>query len=215
VLVHDYLTVDGTKISKSLGNTVDPVALVDRYGTDALRWWLLRAVPRVGDADFTVAGLVETANRDLANGIGNLARRVASLVHARSAETPSLTNGDPSDVGAAALKHAVERLPSRIDDALDRFAFRSALEASVETVAGANRYLELTRPWERTGAGSNVDAVLHDVVTAARVVATELAPFVPGFSARALDALGERGYPPTPSAVLFPRLIDQGAVSAE
>jgi len=215
VLVHDYLTVDGTKISKSLGNTVDPVALVDRYGTDALRWWLLRAVPRVGDADFTVAGLVETANRDLANGIGNLARRVASLVHARSAETPSLTNGDPSDVGAAALKHAVERLPSRIDDALDRFAFRSALEASVETVAGANRYLELTRPWERTGAGSNVDAVLHDVVTAARVVATELAPFVPGFSARALDALGERGDPPTPSAVLFPRLIDQGAVSAE
>lgn len=206
VLVHDYLTVDGTKISKSLGNTVDPVALVDRFGTDALRWWLLRAVPRVGDADFTVAGLVDTANRDLANGVGNLVSRVVSLVYARRPETALRQNGKAGDARAVALREAVDRLPTCIDDALDRFDFRGALGSSLETVAEANRYLELTRPWERA-ASSNVDAVLHEVVTAARVVATELAPFVPGFSARAVAALGERGDPPAATAVLFPRLV--------
>ena len=143
VLVHDYLTVDGTKISKSLGNRVDPVALVDRFGTDALRWWLLRAVPRVGDADFTVAGLVDTANRDLANGVGNLVSRVVSLVHARRPETTSHRDRGAGGSRAVVLQEAVGRLRTRIDDALRRFDFRSALEAALEPVAEANRYLEL------------------------------------------------------------------------
>jgi methionyl-tRNA synthetase len=207
VLVHDYLTVDGTKISKSLGNTVDPLALVDRFGTDALRWWLLRAVPRVGDADFTVAGLVDVVNRDLANGVGNLVRRVVSLVHAREAATAVPANGAVSDGRAAALNDAVARLPVRIDDALERFDFRGALEAVAETVAEANRYLERTRPWERTAVRSDVDAALHAVVAAARGVARELAPFVPDFSSRALVAL-DAG---TPTGLLFPRLVDPAA----
>jgi methionyl-tRNA synthetase len=169
-------------------------------------------VPRVGDADFTVAGLVETVNRDLANGIGNLARRVASLVHTRPAD---VAYADASDEDAAALKHAVERLPTRVDDALERFDFRAALDAPLQTVAEANRYLELTRPWQRQEADSDVDAVLHEVLTAARVVAREVTPFVPDFSARALDALGERGDRPPTAEVLFPRLVDGGAASGE
>jgi methionyl-tRNA synthetase len=211
LFVHDYLTVAGTKISKSLGNTVDPVALVDRFGTDALRWWLLRSVPRVGDGDFTVAGLVDAANCDLANGVGNLVRRVASLTHARG-RGPVPPGGGAADGNAAALSAAVRGLPGRIDAALDRFDFRGALEAALGTVAEANRYLEVSRPWERTATRSDVDAVLRAVVTAARVVAHELAPFVPGFAARALAALGEDGDPPPPtSAVLFPRLVEPAA----
>ena len=200
LFVHDYLTVDGTKISKSLGNSVDPVALVDGFGTDALRWWLLRSVARVGDSDFTVAALVDAANRDLANGIGNLVRRVTSLVHApRDASSGRAAAGD-----AEPLRNATAELPARIDDALDRFDFRGALDATTDTVAAANRYLEQKRPWER---GPDADAVLREVVAAARIVARELTPFVPGFAARALDALGEQGDPPPPSgAVLFPRL---------
>ena len=81
VLVHDYLTTDGHKISKSGGGTPDPVALARQFGTDSVRWWLLREVPRVGDADFTVARLVARANADLAGGLGNLVSRTVTMVH--------------------------------------------------------------------------------------------------------------------------------------
>src|SRR5262249_47461503 len=81
ILVHDYLTVDGQKISKSAGAHVDPVELAERYSTDALRWWLLREVPRVGDVDFTVDRLVSRANDELASGVGNLVNRVVTMIH--------------------------------------------------------------------------------------------------------------------------------------
>src|SRR5262249_21367055 len=72
LLVHDYVTANGRKIGKSLGNAVDTEALVDRYGVDAVRWWLAREVPRVGEADFTEERLVAATDRDLAHGVGNL-----------------------------------------------------------------------------------------------------------------------------------------------
>jgi len=83
ILVHDYLTVESRKISKSAGPSAssDPVALAGRYGADALRWWLLREVPRRGDTDFTVGKLIDRANEDLANGLGNLVNRVVSMAH--------------------------------------------------------------------------------------------------------------------------------------
>jgi methionyl-tRNA synthetase len=81
ILVHDYLTIDGRKISKSSGATADPAQLVEQVGTDAVRWWLLREVPRVGDADFTLDRLVERANAELAGGLGNLVHRTITMIH--------------------------------------------------------------------------------------------------------------------------------------
>ncbi|GIG59337.1 hypothetical protein Lfu02_37090 [Longispora fulva] len=99
ILVHDYLTVDGHKISKSSGVGVDPVALASRYGTDAVRWWLLREVPRVGDADFTEARLIARANGDLAGGVGNLVHRVTTLARRHGLTWPGAAGPGPSDAG--------------------------------------------------------------------------------------------------------------------
>jgi methionyl-tRNA synthetase len=206
LFVHDYLTVDGTKISKSLGNAVDPVALADRFGTDALRWWLLRNAPRGTDADFTVAGLVDTANRDLANGVGNVVRRVATLAQLRSGVEFEAPAADEGVRATSALRAAAAELPARVDRALERFDFRSALEAVTDTVAEVNRLLEATRPWENTAERCDVAPVLREAVSATRVVARELEPFVPGFAQRARLALGADGVPPAPTTVLFPRL---------
>jgi methionyl-tRNA synthetase len=113
ILVHDYLTINGNKISKSGGGqgagggSADPAALASRYGTDAVRWWLLREVPRVGDTDFTAGRLVARANDDLANGAGNLVSRVVTLVHKyrdgkvplrqcrAASETPAVAGPEP------------------------------------------------------------------------------------------------------------------------
>jgi len=162
ILVHDYLTIDGHKISKSrLGGAAapggaqdaDPVTLAAAYGTDAVRWWLLREVPRVGDADFTVARLIARANDDLANDLGNLVNRVISLVHRyRGGKVPgapgpgAVQAGAPD--GAAALALACGRAAQRRSAALDAFDFRAATAAVWDIVGEANRYVERIRPWE-------------------------------------------------------------------
>ena len=188
IFVHDYLTIDGRKISKSAAagprGTSDPVALTAAYGADALRWWLLREVPRVGDTDFTVDKLIARANEDLANGLGNLVNRVVSLVHSyrngvvRPCTRPEGTSrwlaaatsphdGAPDHghapdwpAGAATLRETIERTPEAVRSALARFDFRAAAAAVFEIVEQANRYVEAAAPWhlaraERAGDGAD------------------------------------------------------------
>jgi methionyl-tRNA synthetase len=186
ILVHDYLTIDGQKISKSnVGGagavgTADPVRLAQAYGTDAVRWWLLREVPRVGDADFTVARLVARANDDLANGLGNLVNRVVSLVHRyRQGKVPSaplaagLGTGGPGGLAAGRLGPgaagpgggqaagrlvaAGEQAAQRKAAALEAVDFRAATAAVWEIVEQANRYVEQVRPWELASAERDGD----------------------------------------------------------
>ncbi|MGH3303561.1 MAG: methionine--tRNA ligase [Streptosporangiaceae bacterium] len=179
IVVHDYLTVGGSKISKSAATaqqeSSDPVALVRAYGVDALRWWLLREVPRAGDTDFTVDKLIGRANQDLANGLGNLVSRVSSIAHAyrngvvrpcrrphgtsrwlaaaadRCPPGPATAPGAliapdwPAD--AAALADTIERTPDAVRSALARFDFRAAAAAVFEIVEQANRYIEVAEPW--------------------------------------------------------------------
>jgi methionyl-tRNA synthetase len=178
VLVHDYLTIDGRKISKSGGGTADPVELVREFGTDAVRWWLLREVPRVGDADFTTGRLVERANADLAGGVGNLVSRTVAMVHRyRGGVVPGgsypgglvsgggqVSAGPPgsgpagtgpavaylavADPAATELAEACLRAPDLVRAALDDYDFRAATGAVWRIVDAANRYIEQATPWQ-------------------------------------------------------------------
>jgi methionyl-tRNA synthetase len=234
IFVHDYLTVDGRKISKSAAgaDSNDPVALAGSYGADALRWWLLRDVPRVGDTDFTVDKLVARANEDLANGLGNLVNRVVSLVHtyrngavrpcARPAGTSrwlaAATGPDHGSPGwpadAAALRDTIERTPEAVRAALARFDFRTAATAVLAIVEQANRYVEATAPWhlaraERAGdaaAGERLDQVLGALIATCQILASEIWPFLPDLAARVATACNDfDGKLPRPRPV-FPRI---------
>lgn len=225
ILVHDYLTVGGRKISKSSGTTVDPAGLAADVGTDAVRWWLLREVPRVGDADFTLERLVARANSDLAGGLGNLVNRVVTMIHRyRDGRLP--TSGSVP-AGAERLVETYANVPREIDAALDEFDFRRAAAALWTIVEEANRCIEITRPWElakaerggehgergergeriaRKETAERLDGVLAVLLQACLFLADRLTPFLPGASARiteqctAIDGV-------LPSATpLFPRL---------
>ncbi len=199
VFVHGYLTVEGQKIGKSLGNAVDPLALIDRYGTDALRWYLLREIHPMADADFSVARLIARYNTDLADDLGNLLNRANAMLHRyRGGIVPS---SDPLAAQIPAvgdLEALAGALPERVRAALDRFDARAALEAIWELVTRCNRAVDETAPWllyraERTGdvaAGGQLDAVLYALLEGVRLTAVHLEPFLPGASARLLAALG-------------------------
>ena len=190
VLVHDYLTVGGRKISKSAGVTVDPSEVVARYGTDAVRWWLLREVPRHGDADFTEDRLVARADDELANGLGNLVNRTVAMVHRyRDGRVPDArTPGSGTPRGAldsAELDAAIASAPGAIGAALEAFDFRRATGAVQAIVDAANRYVNRTRPWELARTeDAGLDAVLATLVRACRETAVRLAPFLPDAAAR-------------------------------
>jgi methionyl-tRNA synthetase len=194
IFVHDYLTVGGQKISKSAGGAVDPVALVDSYGTDAVRWWLLREVPRVGDADFTEERLIARADEDLANGLGNLVNRVVTMVcRFLDGHVP-----DPAD--------DLVEVSGAVHEALEAYDFRRAAAAVWTIVEEANRYVERTQPWRRQPAAR--EAALGTLVHACRVLAGQLEPFLPTAAARVAAAVdGERLARPVP---LYPRLVDAG-----
>ncbi|MEV7007768.1 methionine--tRNA ligase [Streptosporangium sp. NPDC051022] len=217
ILVHDYLTVGGRKISKSGGAIVDPVELVASYGVDAVRWWLLRDVPRVGDADFTVERLVARCDDELANGLGNLVNRVVGMVHRyrdglvpeRAVSASGGPSGDPSSGPSggeiAALDRARARARDTVADALHDFDFRTATGAVLAIVDEANRYVNQVKPWRLAQEGSPLlGPILGALVATCREVADLLAPFLPDASARiAVQCAGKPLPPPEP---IFPRL---------
>ena len=199
IVVHDYLTAGGRKISKSSGSAADPVALAAEYGPDAVRWWLLREVPRVGDADFTVERMIARADDELANGFGNLVNRVVAMIHRyRGGRVPAAR---VVAAGGEALEVAVRQAGGLIAAALADFDFRQATAAVWAIADEANRFINRTRPWELARAerarsseltraerdgedGQGLNAVLGALFEACTALGRELAPFLPDAAAR-------------------------------
>lgn len=199
IYVHDYLTVNGDKISKSTGNTIDPAGLVEAYGEDALRWWFASDVPRVGDTDFTEQRLVARVNQDLANGYGNLVNRIVTLAEKhRPRGVPLPAAGDP-------LADLADRTRSDIDEALSRFDIRSAASVVETLIRESNTYIQQRRPWEQAGDRSTdpdgFDHTIGVLLDTASVIADLLEIFVPGIATRARARLEGKA-----SGIIQPRL---------
>ncbi|MDQ6819474.1 MAG: methionine--tRNA ligase [Actinomycetota bacterium] len=195
VLVHDYLTVGGAKLSKSAAaESTAPLELATRFGSDALRWWFLRDVPRFGDADFRLPLLAARAN-ELADELGNFVNRTIVLRSGSAGRVAPSTSGPPA--GGARLHAAILAAPRSIDDALAHYDFRTATAALWEIVVQGNRFISSARPWElsphaREGdasARARLQAVLELLAQACTTIAFELRPFLPGAADRITDAI--------------------------
>jgi methionyl-tRNA synthetase len=196
IFVHDYLTVEGQKLSKSLDTAIDPLHVIERYGPDALRWWFLRDVPRNGDADFREELIAVRAN-ELADRLGNLINRTIALVSRNPPTGVRRALEGPPEAGP--LRARCRDLPSAIDETLAAFDLRSATAALWEVVAEANRFVAATQPWElakaaRGGdaeASERLDAVLTVLLDACRVITSELQPFLPVAAERIAAVLAD------------------------
>ncbi|MDQ3657057.1 MAG: methionine--tRNA ligase [Chloroflexota bacterium] len=196
VNVHEFLMVDGEKISKSRGNTVDPVEIAALYGRDALRYWLLREMPRTGDGNFSHERLISRYNEDLGNDLGNLVNRSVSMLHRyRDGVVPrvaSVTDGE------SPLAEVADGLGDRIQAAFDAFDFRQAIAAAWELVSAANKYIDDTKPWELAKAAKNggetandrLDVVLADLIETIRLLAVHLSPFIPDGAEKIANQVG-------------------------
>ena len=228
VFAHGWWTNEGQKISKSLGNVIDPLALVETYGLDQVRYFLLREVPFGNDGDFSHRAMVGRMNNDLANDFGNLAQRVLSMIAKNcAAAVPQL--GDPTDADEALLGQA-RALHGRLRGEYQEQAFHRALEATWEVVSAANRYVDEQAPWAlKKSDPPRMATVLYVLAETVRHLAILTQPVMPDAMARMLDqlavpedkrsfaALGEALAPgtalPKPEGV-FPRLVETEEVQA-
>ena len=191
VFGHGFLTREGQKMGKSLGNVLDPEVLLDRCGTDAVRWYLLRDIQFGDDGDFQQQRFVDLINNDLANTIGNLLNRTSSMARKwfEDAVPPGRDGAGPDHPLAQQATKAV----SKSLEGLERLAFKTSSEALLQLAIAANGHLNDTAPWSRMkqpGQESAVAIDLYAVLEAARIVGVLLAPLLPDLSARILEQLG-------------------------
>jgi methionyl-tRNA synthetase len=225
VFAHGWWTNEGQKISKSLGNVIDPLHLVERYGLDQTRYFLMREVPFGNDGDFRKSAIIGRINSELANGFGNLAQRTLSLIARNCSDAlPERAAATEDDT---ALLAAAGALPAAMGAALARQLFHEALEEAWRVIRAANGYIDRQAPWAlRRTDPARMAAVLRVLADAIRVIATVLLPFMPDAMARMLDQLGvaaeARDFAalarPTPAGTplpeprgVFPRYVDSAA----
>lgn len=191
--VHGYLTVDGRKIGKSLGNALDPNELVRDVSATALRHYLLKHVPPFKDADFSRARLVAAHDAELADELGNLARRVFVLAHRYAGgSVPEAANLGEEE---RELDRALEALPARLSRCFDDHELAAGYARVWELVRSANRYVDRTAPWELarrsdTDAAERLRTSLNTALATLAAIATTVWPFVPALAEELAKALG-------------------------
>jgi methionyl-tRNA synthetase len=219
IFIHGYLLLDDLKISKSLGNAVDPLSLVDLYGADALRYWCARAVSFGQDGSASLSGIADRYERELGNDLGNLVSRTTAMIaRFRGGRLPAQPGTTTQ------LEDEIAALASGASAAIDAFDITGAIDQAWSLVRTLNRYVTDNKPWELAkddAKATQLDQVLFDLADGIRAVAVALAAYLPETAPKILDALGqphELGWSEVaygrlrpadgiePAAPLFPRI---------
>jgi methionyl-tRNA synthetase len=188
LFVHGYLLLDERKISKSLGNVLDPLDLIDVYGADAVRFWCARAVSFGQDGSASIEDLHDRYERELGNDLGNLLSRTTAMISRYLDGRLPAHSAEDSPV-----RTLIGDLGNDVAAALDRFEITGALERIWDVVRGLNRYVESQAPWKLAGdesARDKLEQTLYDLADGLRIVAIALASYLPETSPRILAALG-------------------------
>lgn len=195
LLVHGWWNLGGAKVSKSAGNVVDPAALAERYGADALRYYLMRDIATGQDADFNEERLRVRYNSDLANNLGNLVNRTVSMIRRYRGGVLPAPAADKSP-NVAALESLGADAVRRFDDAMAAYQVHAALEAAWDLTSAANTFVETAAPWKLAkdpAQAARLDEVLRALAEASRLASVLFHPVIPVASERLLEQLGFAG----------------------
>ncbi len=189
LFVHGHITAEGQKMSKTLGNVVDPFELVKKYGADAVRYYLLREIPPTDDGDFSVARFEARYTADLVNGLGNFAARVTALA-VRAGVTAAIA---PED----AVVEAITRARAAVRVKMGGYALHEAVAGVWDLITFANQYMNEKKPWDKEVAEADKNIAIGNGLALLTALADLLAPFLPNTAAKI--KAGETG-------MLFPRI---------